>query len=429
MPSQDPRLEFPLKSRRIGKSLQSLAIILLASVLHFLLQLQLGSFIAGQPITNLPETTQVSLGILVFIFLSVLSSLFVQSRRLAQNLLERSLVWFLIATLLSILAVLTFRMPYSSVFLFLGTTLQVPLWILTALTFEKLNKPIIGVTKQSLPNFKNLISQDFVRTISPATDKFAELDLIVLKESELASKEWADFLMKCFAHSIAVEEYINFMERLNGKVDLDHLSFRESQQLLRKNGYMPIKRLIDITFSVLLLIFLMPFMTLVAILIRLESPGRVIFLQERAGLGGGAFTIYKFRTMRNVSDGSKASFTDEHDARVTRIGKVLRKFRIDELPQLWNVMIGEMSLIGPRPEQLDLIGSIQNEIPLFSLRHSLRPGITGWAQVRHGYAGDISTIRTKLSYDLWYVSNVSIIVDISIAIRTVRVIFTGFGSR
>ena len=182
-------------------------------------------------------------------------------------------------------------------------------------------------------------------------------------------------------------------------------------------------------FSVCLLIFLMPFMTLVAILIRLESPGRALFLQQRVGLDGRSFTIYKFRTMRNADDGSKAKFADKHDARVTKIGKVLRKARIDELPQLWNVIIGEMSLIGPRPEQVDLMYVIENEIPLFSLRHSIRPGITGWAQVRQGYADDISTTREKLAHDLWYVSNVSILVDISIAIRTLQVVFNGFGSR
>ena len=133
--------------------------------------------------------------------------------------------------------------------------------------------------------------------------------------------------------------------------------------------------------------------------------------------------------MRTAVVGEEAKFAEQDDVRITRIGKVLRNNRIDELPQLWNVLIGEMSLIGPRPEQLRLIGSIQNEIPAFSLRHSLRPGITGWAQVRQGYADDISATRTKLSYDLWYVNNVSLLVDISIAIRTVRVILTGFGSR
>ena len=258
---------------------------------------------------------------------------------------------------------------------------------------------------------------------------FGELDLIVLRELEIASPEWSRFLMNCFTRSITVEEQANFMERLSGKVDLDHLSFRRSQQMLRKNGYLPIKRLVDMLLSAWLLIFLMPFMTLVAILICLESPGTALFSQERVGLGGRPFTIFKFRSMRNVDENSGAKFTDKYDPRITKIGKVLRKFRIDEFPQLWNVIIGDMSLIGPRPEQVDLTESIENEIPLFALRHSVRPGITGWAQVRQGYADDMSTTRTKLSFDLWYVSNVSFLVDIAIAVRTVKVMFTGFGSR
>ena len=170
-------------------------------------------------------------------------------------------------------------------------------------------------------------------------------------------------------------------------------------------------------------------MTLIAILIFLESSGTVLFLQERVGLNGRPFTIFKFRSMRKVDEDSKAKFTDKYDARITNIGKVLRKSHIDELPQLWNVLIGDMSLIGPRPEQVALTESIENEIPMFALRHSVRPGITGWAQVCQGYADDMSTTRTKLSFDLWYVSNLSILVDIAIAVRTVKVMFTGFGSR
>ena len=170
-------------------------------------------------------------------------------------------------------------------------------------------------------------------------------------------------------------------------------------------------------------------MSLVALIILVESSGGPVYQQRRVGFRSRPFTIYKFRTMRTAVVGEEAKFAEQDDVRITRIGKVLRNNRIDELPQLWNVLIGEMSLIGPRPEQLRLIGSIQNEIPAFSLRHSLRPGITGWAQVRQGYADDISATRTKLSYDLWYVNNVSLLVDISIAIRTMRVILTGFGSR
>lgn len=297
------------------------------------------------------------------------------------------------------------------------------------LIFERSNKLIIGLTKQTMVDIKHLISPDLIQTISPTMTEFKKLDLIVLKESEFSSPEWSSFLTNCVSHSVAVEEQAKFIERLSGKADLDHLSVLRSQQLSRNSGYLPIKRITDLLFSACFLIFLMPLMTLVAILIRLESPGPVFFSQVRVGLHGRPFVIYKFRTMQHADEGSKAKFTDKYDARVTAIGKFLRKYRIDELPQLWNVIIGQMSLIGPRPEQAALNELIQQEIPLFSLRQSLRPGITGWAQVRHGYSDDISTTREKLAHDLWYVSNVSLLVDLSIVFRTLRVIFTGFGSR
>ena len=165
------------------------------------------------------------------------------------------------------------------------------------------------------------------------------------------------------------------------------------------------------------------------VIIALESKGSPIFSQQRVGIGGKPFTIYKLRTMKHVGHDTPVRFTCKDDQRVTLTGSFLRKTRIDELPQLWNVLIGDMSLIGPRPEQLGLINSIETEIPLFSLRHSLRPGITGWAQVKQGYADDIQTTRTKLSYDLWYVSNSSLLVDLSIAVLTLKVVATGFGSR
>ena len=280
-----------------------------------------------------------------------------------------------------------------------------------------------------MADFADLIAPDFIRPIMPNMGKVTELDLIILKESELASDKWSDLLINCMESSIDVEEHTNLKEHLSGKVDLTKLSFRKSRQTIGTNAYLPLKRVIDIILSACLLILLFPFMSLVALIILVESSGGPVYQQRRVGFRSRPFTIYKFRTMRTAVVGEEAKFAEQDDLRITRIGKVLRNKRIDELPQLWNVLIGEMSLIGPRPEQLKLIGSIQNEIPAFSLRHSLRPGITGWAQVRQGYADDISATRTKLSYDLWYVNNVSLLVDISIAIRTMLVILTGFGSR
>ena len=429
MSTQDFNQEFPLKTRRSKRIVVNLSIALIAMAVHAFLQTMLGSFVAGLPITDLPQTTLTTLVLLIFVFLTTSIGLVVQSSGIAFHLREKSLVSLLSAFLVSVVLVLTFRMPYSSVFLFWGFILQIIVCVPTLLLLEKFNKPVIGIPETSLADFADLIAPRFVRPIMPSMDRVTELDLIILKESELASDEWSDFLVNCIKSSIDVEEHTNLKERLSGKVDLKKLSFRKSKQTIGTNAYLPLKRVIDIILSACLLILLLPFMSLVALSIFIESSGGPVYQQRRVGFKSRPFTIYKFRTMRTAVVSDEAKFAEQDDVRITRIGKVLRNNRIDELPQLWNVLIGEMSLIGPRPEQLKLIGSIQNEIPAFSLRHSLRPGITGWAQVCQGYADDISATRTKLSYDLWYVNNVSLLVDISIAIRTVRVVLTGFGSR
>ena len=429
MSKQDFNQEFTLKTNRYKRIALNLSISLIATAVHAFLQTMLGSFVAGLPVTDLPQTTLTTLVLLNFVFFTTSIGLVVQSNGIADHLREKFLVSLLSAFLFSVVLVLVLRMPYSSVFMFWGLILQIMLCVPTLLLFEKLNKPVIGIPEASLADFADLIAPDLVRPIMPTMDRITDLDLIILKESELASDEWSDFLINCIKSSIDVEEHTNLKERLSGRVDLSQLSFRKSQQSIGTNAYLPLKRLIDIILSACVLILLLPFMSLVALFIVVESSGGPVYQQQRVGLRSRPFTIYKFRTMRTAVVGEEAKFAEQDDVRITRIGKVLRNNRIDELPQLWNVLIGEMSLIGPRPEQLKLIGSIQNEIPAFSLRHSLRPGITGWAQVRQGYADDISATRTKLSYDLWYVNNVSLLVDISIAIRTVRVVLTGFGSR
>ena len=423
------RQDFPVSKRPFRKLFRSMPTLVVAAMVHFLLQLLLGSWIAGEPIINPPATTKATLTLLVLVFLGIQVSLFLMVGKFGQSLRNRSLALFLFLMPVALASILVSRVPYSSVFLFWGSILLILMWYITSIILQRQNIPIIGLPEDMVPDFKGFINPAFIRTISPDMRDHVKVDLIVLTERDLASPEWAKFLMQCFLRSITVEEHANLMEKLSGRVDLAHFSFRNSLQLVRENNYLPFKRLIDIFLSASLLLVLSPLMVICAAIIRIESVGNPIFSQRRVGIGGRSFTIFKFRSMRNVEGDGRARFAAKHDARVTTLGRLLRRSRIDELPQLWNVLIGDMSLIGPRPEQVDLTDSIQDEIPLFSLRHSVRPGITGWAQIHHGYADDMSTTRTKLSYDLWYVSNVSILLDIAIAVRTVKVILTGFGSR
>src|SRR5690606_19730177 len=183
--------------------------------------------------------------------------------------------------------------------------------------------------------------------------------------------------------------------------------------------YQRVKRVIDIAFVVLASPLLLPAFLILAILIKLDSPGPVFYLQERIGEGNIPFRMIKFRSMYVDAEADGAQVTAKDDPRITRVGRFMRRFRIDEWPQLWNVLIGEMSLIGPRPEQVVFAREYEKEIPGYSCRHLVKPGITGWAQVQHGYAAGTDDTRTKLEYDLYYIKNMSIWLDLSILIRTI----------
>jgi lipopolysaccharide/colanic/teichoic acid biosynthesis glycosyltransferase len=168
---------------------------------------------------------------------------------------------------------------------------------------------------------------------------------------------------------------------------------------------------------------------LCAIAIKLDSRGPVFFRQDRIGLDNRTFRICKLRTMVMEHDDSAASFADEWDGRITRVGRILRKCRLDEIPQFWNVIKGEMSVVGPRPEQRVFVDQFVETIPFYALRHLVRPGITGWAQVHYGYAADEVENRRKLEFDLFYLKRWSFMLDTMILLRTIMVVLTGQGSR
>jgi lipopolysaccharide/colanic/teichoic acid biosynthesis glycosyltransferase len=167
-----------------------------------------------------------------------------------------------------------------------------------------------------------------------------------------------------------------------------------------------------------------------ALLIALESPGTVIYRQKRVGRGGKTFTLLKFRSMSmDAEKDGKAAWAAVNDARITRIGRFIRRTRIDELPQLINVLRGEMSLVGPRPERPEFVTMLSEQIPFYAVRHSVKPGITGWAQVRHCYVATVDDTVKKLEYDIYYVKNNSLLLDLLILLETVRVVLLGEGAR
>jgi lipopolysaccharide/colanic/teichoic acid biosynthesis glycosyltransferase len=172
-----------------------------------------------------------------------------------------------------------------------------------------------------------------------------------------------------------------------------------------------------------------PLAALVGLAVRYDSKGPALFSQPRVGRDGQAFTLWKFRSMVHGLQAPGVHFAQADDPRITRVGRFLRRSRLDELPQLWNVLRGHMSLIGPRPEQAPFVREFAATIPSYPYRHLVRPGLTGWAQVQQGYADNADSTRVKLSYDLYYVAHYSLALDLLIAAKTVKTVFTGFGAR
>ena len=243
---------------------------------------------------------------------------------------------------------------------------------------------------------------------------------------------WERFLADRALAGTLVMHVKQMEESLTGRVAIEHLSENNLGSLIPGIVYAKVKRVWDCALCLLMLPLLLPLLLLVALLIRLDSSGPVLFRQERMGYRGETFRMYKFRSMHEageVADARAAAMTLDDDARVTRVGRVLRKYRIDELPQIINILKGEMSWIGPRPEAVPLSHWYEAELPFYRYRHIVRPGITGWAQVRQGHVADVGDVLWKLQYDFYYIKNFSFWLDVLIVARTIRTILSGFGAR
>lgn len=221
-------------------------------------------------------------------------------------------------------------------------------------------------------------------------------------------------------------------ERRWRRLDLDALApgwILVAQGLSRRPWQAALRRGFDVTLALTLIIFTLPLMALAAAMIRLDSPGPILYRQERVGLQGRVFTLLKFRSMRTDAEVAGPAWAALNDPRVTRIGGFMRRTRIDELPQLLNVLGGEMSFIGPRPERPHFVALLADEIPFYRDREAIKPGITGWAQVSYPYGASIEDARRKLSYDLYYVKHQNLWFDLLILLATVRVVLLQQGAR
>ncbi|MCW8333626.1 sugar transferase [Vibrio paucivorans] len=252
--------------------------------------------------------------------------------------------------------------------------------------------------------------------------------LVVDLHKDLTAEQ-EKFVADCSINNIPVFHSESIIEMVEGKVQTKHLSENAIGTLIPNPLYHTLKRIWESILIILSLPITLPVMLMTAILIKLESPGPAMFIQERVGQGGKSFRIYKFRSMTVKKDDSSDKFATQEQARVTKVGKVIRKVRIDELPQFFNVLKGEMSLIGPRPEQESFVKQFEQEIPFYGYRHMVKPGITGWAQTVQGYADDTDSTRNKLAHDLYYIKHLSFWLDMNIVLKTIRTILTGFGAK
>lgn len=263
--------------------------------------------------------------------------------------------------------------------------------------------------------------------------KSKNLNVIFIDDPKMPDEIMQD-LFQCRLKGIPVREIADFYEEEWEKVPVYHLKDRwfvnsHGFTVIHHIFYQRVKRIVDICLSILAMIITGPLMLLTAVLIKIESEGPVFYKQERIGLNERTFNLIKFRSMIKEAEKSGATWAGEKDPRLTKVGRVIRLFRMDELPQILNIFKGEMSFIGPRPERPIFVEGLKKEIPYYSYRHLVKPGLTGWAQVNYPYGASVEDAVRKLEYDLYYIKNSNLLLDLHIIFRTFRVILLRKGSR
>jgi sugar transferase (PEP-CTERM system associated) len=259
------------------------------------------------------------------------------------------------------------------------------------------------------------------------------IDRIVVAMEERRGKLPVDLLLSLKNCGVQVQDGNDVYESITGKVPIE--SIRLSWLLFSPGGYasrlfLTYKRFASLASSILGLLLSLPLLPFVVLAIKLSSPGPVLYRQDRVGRDGVIFRCYKFRTMRSDAEADTGpTWATDDDPRITRVGRFLRKTRMDEIPQLWNVLKGDMSLVGPRPERPEFVAAFNQTIPYYHLRHAVRPGITGWAQTLYKYGSSVEDAKEKLRYDLYYIKNMSLGLDLLIIFSTVKIILLGRGAK
>jgi lipopolysaccharide/colanic/teichoic acid biosynthesis glycosyltransferase len=331
------------------------------------------------------------------------------------------LVWFVLT-----------RFPYDRVALSLGFVLHVFwLYLLYVYAERRVRRRIALVPFGDLDRLTKIDAIEWMTLRRPHLHDARGCHAIVADFSTKLPPEWEAFLADAALAGRVVYQVKQLWESLSGQVDIEHLSENSFGSLVPIRGYFYLKGLIDFVCAVAVLPIVLPVMAIIAVAIRLDSSGPILFRQKRVGHAGRPITLFKFRTMSDVvfAEDRVALMTVADDERVTRVGRVLRNLRLDELPQIFNILAWQMSWIGPRPEAALLSSWYTKEIPFYRYRHVVKPGITGWAQVNQGHVAEVTDVHRKLHYDFYYIKYFSPWLDVLIVFRTIKTMLSGFGAR
>jgi exopolysaccharide biosynthesis polyprenyl glycosylphosphotransferase len=324
------------------------------------------------------------------------------------------------------------RLDYNRTMLISGYTLSI-IWFLVLYSRRHRTAVLrIGVLPfGEKARVEQIPGVDWV-TLSDSDASVAGLDAIAADLRTDLPSAWDRRLADFALSGLPVYHIKHLVESLTGRVELEHLSENSFGSLAPVSAFMSVKAIVDWIVAVVVAIVLAPLFLALVVAIRATSPGPALFRQRRIGYKGEVFTVYKFRTMtvvRDVDCVRQDAMTQADDARITRLGRFLRRTRIDELPQILNILRGEMSWIGPRPEAEVLSRWYEAEIPFYRYRHIVKPGITGWAQVSQGHVTQLDDVQSKLHYDFYYIKHYSPWIDLLIIVRTAHTMLTGFGAR
>lgn len=275
-------------------------------------------------------------------------------------------------------------------------------------------------------------ADNFAAELYALGESKAPIDRVIVAIEERRGVTPLRELLELRYKGFVIDDACSLIERLEGKLPLDGLTpssliFTDGFELGAAKQFL--RRFLSIGISLVGLLICLPIIPLIMLAVRLSSPGPIFFSQTRVGRHGKTFSVIKFRTMRQDAEADGAVWASANDSRVTPIGKFLRKSRLDEIPQMWNVLKGDMSFVGPRPERPEFVEWLSREIPFYELRQMVRPGITGWAQVRYQYGASLEESRQKLEYDLYYVKHLSLGLDLLIMFETIKTILLGRGAR